>query len=120
MTEYISRQEASDALWQEREMLDSLMDEYLDKGMPIMRSNAKIERNRVDNDIFIIDQLPAASVREARMGKWLPENKRPKSWTFYCSVCYRIAYYPQNHHSDTMPKRCGYAFCPNCGADMSI
>lgn len=77
--DYISRQEARDALWQERVMLDSLMDEYLIKGMPIMRSNAKIERNRVDNDIFIIDQLPAAPVREVVLCKDCKHH-----WTHKC------------------------------------
>ena len=52
-----------------------------------------------------------------RHGHWVEENTRTHSMQFKCSECGRIAYYPQNHHS-TEPKRCGYAYCPNCGARM--
>ena len=51
-----------------------------------------------------------------KRGEWIEENRRPKSMMFYCSECHRTAYDPQNHHSGR--KRCRYAFCPNCGADM--
>lgn len=54
---------------------------------------------------------------EPKNGKWIEENRRPKSSAFYCSVCHRTAYDPQNHRAD-VPKRCRYAYCPNCGAKM--
>ena len=53
---------------------------------------------------------------ERKRGEWIEENSRPKSMMFYCSECHRTAYDPQNHHGGQ--KRCRYAFCPNCGADM--
>lgn len=66
-------------------------------------------------DIFddIVDLQPTAE----KHGHWVEENTRTHSMQFKCSECGRIAYYPQNHHS-TEPKRCGYAYCPNCGARM--
>ncbi len=54
--------------------------------------------------------------REVKRGEWIEENRRPKSMMFYCSECHRTAYDPQNNHGGQ--KRCRYAFCPNCGADM--
>lgn len=53
---------------------------------------------------------------ERKRGEWIEENSRPKSMMFYCSECHRTAYDPQNHHGGQ--KRCRYAFCPNCGAEM--
>ena len=53
---------------------------------------------------------------ERKRGEWIEENRRPRSMMFYCSECHRTAYDPQNHHGGQ--KRCRYAFCPNCGADM--
>ena len=58
----------------------------------------------------------ALKALERKKGEWLEENRRPKSMMFYCSECHRTAYDPQNHHGGQ--KRCRYAFCPNCGADM--
>ena len=51
-----------------------------------------------------------------KRGEWIEENRRPKSMMFYCSECHRTAYDPQNHRGGR--KRCRYAYCPNCGADM--
>lgn len=51
-------------------------------------------------------------------GEWIPENARPKSSMFICSVCHRTAYDPQPNRIAGAPKRCRYAYCPNCGADM--
>lgn len=67
-----------------------------------------------DADFPAIDAAPTI---EPKKGKWMEENRRPKSWAFYCSECKRTAYDPQNHHN-SLPKRCRYAFCPNCGAKM--
>lgn len=69
----------------------------------------------MDRAAVILKQLP--SVQEPKSGKWIPENRRPKSMMFYCSECKRTAYDPQNHYGNR-PKRCRYAFCPNCGAKM--
>lgn len=59
----------------------------------------------------------APTVEPVKHGEWEEENTRTRSMKFKCSVCGKIAYYPQNHHSAD-PKRCGYAYCPNCGARM--
>ena len=56
----ISRQALVDALWCEREKLDAYMDECLEKGLSVLRSNAKVERNRIEEDINIISGFPAA------------------------------------------------------------
>ena len=53
---------------------------------------------------------------ERKRGKWIEENRRPRSMMFYCSECHRTAYDPQNHRGGR--KRCRYAYCPNCGAEM--
>lgn len=63
----------------------------------------------------IID-APAADVVEARNGKWIEENTRPRSSQFCCSVCHRTAHDPQPTRVKDWKKRCRYAYCPNCGA----
>ena len=65
----------------------------------------------------IVKCAPTVDAEPVKHGHWVEENTRTHSMQFKCSVCGRIAYYPQNHHS-TEPKRCGYAYCPNCGARM--
>lgn len=59
---------------------------------------------------------PTVDAVKRKRGEWIEENRRPKSMMFYCSECHRTAYDPQNHHGGQ--KRCRYAFCPNCGAEM--
>ena len=51
-------------------------------------------------------------------GRWIEENRRPKSSLFYCSECHRTAYDIQPSRAKGWVKRCRYAFCPNCGAIM--
>ena len=58
----------------------------------------------------------AEVIEERKRGEWIEENRRPKSMMFYCSECHRTAYDPQNHRGGR--KRCRYAYCPNCGAEM--
>ena len=76
--------------------------------------------HEIDNVSYVeeedIDNAPTVDAVERKRGEWIEENRRPKSMMFYCSECHRTAYDPQNHHSGR--KRCRYAFCPNCGADM--
>ena len=62
--------------------------------------------------------IPAADVRPVVHGEWIEENRRPRSSQFCCSVCHRTAYDPQPTRIKDWTKRCRYAFCPNCGADM--
>lgn len=51
-------------------------------------------------------------------GEWIEENTRPRSGVFYCSSCHRTCYDIQPTRLKGWTKRCRYAFCPNCGADM--
>lgn len=63
------------------------------------------------------NEEPIPEVEPVKHGRWLDDNRRPKSSRFVCSVCGEVAYYPQNHRSDK-PRACGYPYCPNCGALM--
>lgn len=61
-------------------------------------------------------RFPAADVRPMHNAEWKrPSEATPRSWIFRCNRCNDIAYYP-------IPKghvaRCGYKYCPNCGAHM--
>ena len=56
----ISRQVAIHTLWQERQRLDAFMDECLKKGLTALRAGTKAERNRIEEDIEIIKELPSA------------------------------------------------------------
>jgi hypothetical protein len=49
-----------DALWRERERLDAYMGECLGKGLSVSRATAKVERNRIEEDINIISGFQAA------------------------------------------------------------
>ena len=53
-----------------------------------------------------------------KQGEWVEENRRPRSSQFVCSECHRTAYDPQPTRDKAWRKRCRYAYCPNCGADM--
>ena len=55
---------------------------------------------------------------EPKRGEWIEENRRPRSSQFVCSECHRTAYDPQPTRDKAWRKRCRYAYCPNCGADM--
>lgn len=66
-------------------------------------------------------KLDAAAAIEAllpKRGEWIEENRRPRSSQFVCSECHRTAYDPQPTRDKAWRKRCRYAYCPNCGADM--
>ena len=65
----------------------------------------------------IINNAPTIEAEPVQHGRWLDDNRRPKSSRFVCSVCGEVAYYPQNHRGD-QPRACGYLYCPNCGARM--
>ena len=54
-----------------------------------------------------------------KRGKWVEENRRPRSSQFVCSECHRTAYDPQPTRDKAYRKRCRYAYCPNCGAKMT-
>ena len=73
----------------------------------------------VGDSIAIIKNAPTIEAEPVKHGRWLDDNRRPKSSRFVCSVCGEVAYYPQNHRSDK-PRACGYPYCPNCGARMDL
>lgn len=63
--------------------------------------------------------VPAADVRENVRGRWIDRtDSTTKSYVFFCSVCNEIAYYVPHGKRKGYVRHCGYAFCPNCGADM--
>ena len=59
-TDCIRRQAAIDALWGEREKLDAYMDKCLKTELFALRLGTKVERNRIEEDIEIIKELPSA------------------------------------------------------------
>lgn len=58
----------------------------------------------------IIQEIPSVGTVEIRHGEWKKATSREKSYMYNCSVCGKIAYY--------CGVRCGYIYCPNCGAKM--
>ena len=66
--------------------------------------------------VDMIDEQP--TVDPVKHGRWIEENRRPKSSLFYCSECHRTAYDIQPTRAEGWVKRCRYAYCPNCGAYM--
>lgn len=61
-----------------------------------------------------------AEAQLPKRGKWVEENRRPRSSQFVCSECHRTAYDPQPTRDKAWKKRCRYAYCPNCGAKMEV
>lgn len=52
-------------------------------------------------------------------GVWLPENDRPSSFMWVCSICKRIAYdMPASRLGKHSRGSCGLEFCPHCGKPM--
>ena len=60
----IKRQDVIDALWNEREKMNAFMQECLKTGNTVLRANTKIERNRIEEDIYIIKAIPPVIVSE--------------------------------------------------------
>lgn len=61
MYDLISRKYAIEALLSERKELDSYMEYCLMNGLYELRSLAKAQRNRIDEDIEILTGLPTQS-----------------------------------------------------------
>ena len=56
---------------------------------------------------------------EVKHGEWLtPQKDTIRGQKFTCSVCGKIAYYPQPTRNKNWIKHCGYEYCPHCGAKM--
>ena len=64
------------------------------------------------------DALVARGYRRHTEGAWIEENKLEKSAKFVCSVCEKVAYYPQPTRDKDWQKHCPYKYCPNCGAQI--
>ena len=60
MSDLIDRQAAIGALWEKRQALNDYMEILLQDGKMSSRYLTKIERNRIEEDINIIEQLPPA------------------------------------------------------------
>ena len=86
-TDCISRKDAIDALWGEREKLDSYMDECLKKGLFALRSGTKAERNRIEEDIEIITRLPSA---QPPTDSWCHDCKEYDHENHYCPRWNRV------------------------------
>lgn len=107
MDELISRKQAIDALWAERMKHAEEMERNLETCSFALRADNKARRNRVEEDIEIIRQLPSAQ----KMGKWIYhiDNLFPAESTMECNQC----------HAE-QPLTCDDEFCPHCGAKMEV
>lgn len=69
-------------------------------------------------------EQPAEVTEQRRHGHWMrPDDMFVSecSTRFWCSVCGKHANYHHGQNSrkyKTLPAKCGYAYCPNCGAKM--
>ena len=79
-------------------------------------ANGEMEKLTTTEILEFIEEQP--TINPVKHGRWIEENRRPKSSQFYCSECHRIAYDIQPNRVKGWVKRCRYAFCPNCGAKM--
>ena len=122
-TDTISRQHAIDALWEKRQALNDYMEILLQDGKMQSRYLTKIERNRIEEDINIIEDLPSAQpapsqvaadiarivgnendmrvIAQGRIrGHWIPVGGA----LYQCDQCGAVSL-----------KR---KFCSDCGAEM--
>ncbi len=99
----ISRQATIDTLLTERKKLDSCMQKCLENNQMSLRALNKAERNRIEEDIYIIKNLPPVTP-QPKTGHWID-----LPFSFECSECGII------RAKETSGK---YNFCPHCGARM--
>ena len=71
----IDKQAAINGLWNECLALDTYMNECLKKGYMVMRAYAKADRKRIEEDIYIIQNLPSVQ-SEIYLG-YTPTPERP-------------------------------------------
>ena len=105
MTDYISREAAIEAIeginWYK----------YNDEGRLVQGGTSHdkmfLPYKAVEGTL---NALPAADVREVKMGHWIGVDEFPhEDWE--CDVCGSQAF-----GNDRIPQE--FHFCPNCGADM--
>ena len=99
MTEYISREAGMELLSQPITMSMCLS---------VSECHNKNAQRRIDLDL--IENLPAADVRENRRGKWQEDiisfdEDGSEIYAPFCSECGKVFFRETN-------------YCPNCGADM--
>lgn len=66
----------------------------------------------------IVNEIPSADVEPVKHGRWQEVGGTPKGQMFHCSICHKVAYFPQPTRDKTWKKQCPYTYCPNCGAKM--
>ena len=64
-------------------------------------------------------QLKREQIEKPAQPVWI-QGSRSKSWSFCCSECGEVSYYPQNPRGrDAGHAVMGYRFCPYCKAEMT-
>lgn len=101
MDDLISRQVAINALQSGRQELIEFMDYCFKYKMDWARHNAKVEKNRIDKDIFILEDLPTITEKE---GQWRLDIE-DYIWGYVCSECNEMNLFKSK-------------YCPNCGIKM--
>lgn len=105
MDDTVSRQQEIDALWAERMKHAEEMERNLETCSFALRADNKARRNRVEEDIEIIRQLPPA---EPKRGKWKNIVDGIEYTWGTCDSCGARIPMPYKY----------YKYCSNCGADM--
>ena len=106
MNDLISRQTAIETLWNAREHLEKSRVRYLEADIPALAWDRKIERNRVEEDITLIEDLPSA--QPTQPGHWETADIEHVCDTLFpvrCSECRK-----------RQMRR--FKFCPECGTRM--
>lgn len=95
--DYISREEAEKRLYQRAEIANSAYIDQTPHQIMMLAQN-------------VVHLIPAADVREVKMGEWIPKNADGSWRVDTCSACRKDTHYVRYAPA--------YNFCPNCGADM--
>lgn len=68
-----------------------------------------------------LEALPSAQP-ERKTGRWYKPQGYPRdSYRFICDNCHDVAYFVTGNNGKKNKSdnpKCGYRYCPNCGADM--
>lgn len=87
-----------------------LFDELNCRGVPY---NAEVN--------MVINGMPSAQP-ERKTGRWYKPQGYPRdSYRFICDNCHDVAYFVTGNNGKKNKSdnpKCGYRYCPNCGADM--
>lgn len=105
MDDLISRKAAINALTENKEMINAVLDSLtLDYNM---RRNQEQRRGQINEDIETIKDLLSVQPMWKR-GKWIDETFKPWGLVHHPYKCDQCG-----EHSEANSN-----FCPNCGADM--